>query len=69
MAAGALLIQESGGVVLDPSGKGKNSHWVWKSVVISQPFPSIFKVQWNLALVNFQIVKNLAIVKTSGDTD
>ena len=44
MAAGALLIQESGGVVLDPSGKGKNSHWVWKSVVISQPFPSIFKI-------------------------
>ena len=24
MAAGALLVQEAGGVVLDPSGKGTN---------------------------------------------
>ena len=31
--------------------------------------PAKISVQWNLALINFQIVKSLAIVKDFGDTD
>ena len=26
-------------------------------------------IQWNLAIIYFRIIKNLAIVKNSGDTD
>ena len=41
---------------LEPGGKG------------GRP-TSTSHIQWNLAIVNFRIVKNLAIVKNSGDTN
>ena len=41
MAAGALLVQEAGGVVLDPSGKGTNLRILKFYVVILDSYEQV----------------------------